>query len=158
MHEVGIPSLASLSSKSSLSQATIDRIMNRRSGKCNTQTVQLLADALKCEPKDLFTEEALTEGTALANAGAVADAIAEAVNAVVSDVAPDVAPQEIAEAIPDIKVSDVPPVGPFEFFEHIKSVHEQELAQLHAAYKRHVLTLYSGIGILAIALFMSIIW
>ena len=94
MMDLGIRSLSSLSIKSGVSPATIDRIMHHRSGNCNSQTVQMIADALKCSPFDLYTEEALTEGTALAAASAVADAVAEAVNeavnAVVSEVAPDI--------------------------------------------------------------------
>lgn len=164
MKEVGIPSLASLSNKSGLSQATIDRIMHRRCGNCNSQTVQMLADALKCSPFDLYTEEALTEGTALAEAVAVADAVAEAVNeavnAVVSEVAPNADPQEVAKAIPDISVAPVVDLNAY--FEHIKDVHRQELANLteiyksrEADHKRHINALYTVLGALLIALIIS---
>lgn len=166
MKEVGIPSLASLSNKSGLSQATIDRIMHRRCGNCNSQTVQMLADALKCSPFDLYTEEALTEGTALAEAVAVADAVAEAVNeavnAVVSEVAPNADPQEVAKAIPDISVAPVVDLNAY--FEHIKDVHRQELENLTEVYKareadhkRHINALYTGIAILAVALILSLV-
>lgn len=162
MNDLNIHSLASLSCKSGVSQATIDRIMHHRSGNCNSQTVQLLADALKCSPFDLYTEEALAEGTAMATAVAVADAVAEAVNeavnAVVSEVAPDAPPQEVASAIPAIEVPPPPALDLAAYFEYLKSVHARELESLHASYKRHIIALYAGIGSLVIALFLAIIW
>lgn len=162
MNDLNIHSLASLSCKSGVSQATIDRIMHHRSGNCNSQTVQLLADALKCSPFDLYTAEALTEGTAMATAVAVADAVAEAVNeavnAVVSEVAPDAPPQEVASAIPAIEVTPPPALDLAEYFDYLKSVHTRELESLHASYKRHLIALYAGIGSLVIALLLAIIW
>ena len=175
MNDRNIHSLASLSCKSGVSQATIDRIMHHRSGNCNSQTVQLLADALKCSPFDLYTAEALTEGTAMATAVAVADAVDtlddgvgavdavaeavnEAVNAVVSEVAPDAPPQEVASAIPAIEVTPPPALDLAEYFDYLKSVHTRELESLHASYKRHLIALYAGIGALVIALLLAIIW
>ena len=161
MMDLGIRSLSSLSTKSGVSPATIDRIMHHRSGNCNSQTVQMIADALKCSPFDLYTEEALTEGTALAAASAVADAVAEAVNeavnAVVSEVAPDAPPQEVASAIPAIEVPPPPALDLAAYFEYLKSVHARELESLHASYKRHLIALYAGIGALVIALLLALL-
>lgn len=161
MMDLGIRSLSSLSTKSGVSPATIDRIMHHRSGNCNSQTVQMIADALKCSPFDLYTEEALTEGTALAAASAVADAVAEAVNeavnAVVSEVAPDAPPQEVASAIPEIDVPPPPALDLAAYFEYLKTVHAQELSELHASYKRHLTVLYFGVGALIIALLLALL-
>lgn len=170
MKEAKITSLASLSTKSGISPATIDRIMHHRCGNCNSQTVKMLADALKCSPFDLYTEEALTEGTAIAAAVAVADAVAEAVNeavnAVVSEVAPEAAPQEVAAAVPnEIPVAPPPALDLVAYFDYLKTSHESEIKTLTTAYEdrikhdttnhvRLVRILCSIIGVLSV----SIIW
>ena len=143
MKEAKITSLASLSTKSGISPATIDRIMHHRCGNCNSQTVQMLADALKCSPFDLYTEEALTEGTAIAAAVAVADAVAEAVNeavnAVVSEVAPEAAPQEVAAAIPnEIPVTPPPALDLVAYFDYLRASHESEIKTLTTAYENRI--------------------
>lgn len=142
MKEAKITSLASLSTKSGISPATIDRIMHHRCGNCNSQTVQMLADALKCSPFDLYTEEALTEGTAIAAAVAVADAVAEAVNeavnAVVSEVAPEAAPQEVAAAVPNEIPVTPPPIDLVAYFDYLKTSHESEIKTLTTAYEDRI--------------------
>ena len=143
MKEAKITSLASLSTKSGISPATIDRIMHHRCGNCNSQTVQMLADALKCNPFDLYTEEALREGTAIAAAVAVADAVAEAVNeavnAVVSEVAPEAAPQEVAAAVPnEIPVTPQPALDLVAYFDYLKTSHESEIKTLTTAYEDRI--------------------
>lgn len=152
MKEAGIPTLASLSNKSGVSQATIDRIMHRRCGNCNSQTVRLLADALKCSPFDLYNEEALTEGTTLAAAVAVADVVADAVNeavtAVVNEVVPGVDPKEVASAVPPIQVPLPRAVDPGEYLEYIKKTHAETIRQ----YRHHIIALYAVIGVLAAVL------
>ena len=143
MKEAKITSLASLSTKSGISPATIDRIMHHRCGNCNSQTVQMLADALKCSPFDIYSEEALTEGTAIATAAAVADAVAEAVNeavnAVVSEVAPEAAPQEVAAAVPkDLPVTPPPAIDLVGYFNYLKESHDAEIKNLTALYEERI--------------------
>ena len=143
MKEAGITSQSSLASKSGLSPATIDRIMHHRCGTCNSQTVQMLADALKCSPFDLYSDEALAEGTALAAAVAVADAVAEAVNeavnAVVSEVAPDAAPQDVAAAVPtDLPVTTTPAIDLVQYFSYLRDSHETEIKTLTTMYNERI--------------------
>ena len=132
----------------------------------------MLADALKCSPFALYTEEALTEGTAIAAAVAVADAVAEAVNeavnAVVSEVAPEAAPQEVAAAVPNEIPVTPPPIDLVAYFDYLKTSHESEIKTLTTAYEdrikhdtanhvRLVRILCSVIGVLALAVIVLLI-
>lgn len=133
---------ADLVKKTGLSVSTVDRILNDRATSYSTYTIKKLADALHCEPFEIFTEEAvkaaINESLAQAVENVVAEAVTEAVTVVIDEVAPETSPNTVAETVPPITVN-VPPVLDIPvYIDHIVAEHAKEIATLLSAHREHL--------------------
>ena len=132
---------ARLASVSGLSPSTIDRIINDRASSYNSDTVQRIADAIGCNPFELYTDQAvnaaITQAVSTSVETVVVEAVAEAVTAVVEEVAPATPPPVIAKNIPELPVGIPPLFDVPAYIAHIKEEHQRDMEQLIAEHKDH---------------------
>lgn len=131
-----------LSLRSTLSPSTIDRIIHDRATNYNNYTVQRIADALECNPFELFDEEAV--GEAISNAvshaveNVVVEAVAEAVTVVVEEVSPQTTEQKIAETVPNFSAS-VPPILDVQaYFAYMQEEHKHAIDEIKHEFAEHM--------------------
>lgn len=118
-----------------LSESTINRILNDKTVYTSDYSLQRIADVLQCSPYDLLrdevVEEAIKEASTLAVKEVVAEAVMEAVTAVTDEVAPDVEPDRVAEAVPPLPISPPPVLDVSTYLEYIKETTEARIAELN---------------------------
>lgn len=153
---------ADLIKKTGLSVSTIDRITNDRATSYSAYTIKKLADALHCEPFEIFTEEAvkaaINEALSQAVENVVAEAVVEAVTVVTDEVAPEAPAETVAEAVPPISVTVPPALDIPAYIDHIIAEHKQEIENITKSHDNHIADLrrekhaWQGIaGVLAAA-------
>ena len=125
---------ADLAKKSGLSTSTIDRITNDRANSYSNFTIKRLADALDCEPFELFTDEAvkaaLNEAFSQSIENVVAEAVTEAVTVVVDNVAPDTSAEALADNVPKMTVNVPPALDIPTYIDHLIAEHEKEIERI----------------------------
>ena len=118
-----------------LSESTINRILNDKTVYTSDYSLQRIADVLQCSPYDLLrdevVEEAIKEASTLAVKEVVAEAVMEAVTAVTDEVAPDAEPDRVAEAVPPLPISPPPVLDVSTYLEYIKETTEARIAELN---------------------------
>lgn len=164
--ERGFPSVAAFGRHIGLSESSLGRLFKKTEQHNFThQTISMIADGLGVHPFELYKQEAIDEGVAVATAeafaGAVVDAITEAVTAVTAEAPPDATPQEVADAVPNEIPLTVPPALDLKaYFDYIKQTHAEEITSLRSSYEERIAetahhhkmamrTLYVIVGVLA---------
>ena len=123
---------------SKISPSTIDRVLHNRAKHYSDFTVHSIARAVKCQPVDLYTDEALdnaiTSAAAVAVEAVVAESVAEAVTVVADAIAPDTPAQAVAQAVPQMTVPMPAPLDLPAYFAYMQDQHRQAMEQLTASH------------------------